>query len=586
MYRKGVSPVVAALFLTLTLITIAGSAYLMFNAIISSKSSNILNIVDATYGKITVKNIGTSDISSVTATVDGQPVKVSIVNSPIKAGTTGTIILQGLPPVRKLHTLKLIAGGVAKVFTWDYPIIGLYDNDADGIAKETLNHGWGNFSSTQLYNWLTGSGFAVKKLSSDEWSGDSLSLNPSLENPWTLISNPDIYHRIEAPNNWTIEYNFGTSDIMYAINETLIVYDGGTAIRMKFKRVAITPDSNWLAIQNCYQGISRFKVDRTLYLEGGDFQNIISQSTGRFTDQSFWFYDSNGAVISRVYGSNNINYDLGNGWYYVSTLLPPASIPVNAVYACFMQYFVWLGGGLDREAVFDKIKTVPWTSMPTTQDRIDRATKQIPKMTDFDAFIIPTGEVYPARGKSYNYTGGNIWNITREYLTKGGKLLVIGAWPFYYPIRWNTTWTTDCRPDSSGGWISDADLAPCGSAASNQIRLDFSVVAGLSLIRTADGAAYFPNSPGYSISPIDLRPLQKFTCSSNDYKQFWVTDIGPAPGISMISYYNCPPYTGKILKVMGNGTGATILDNIVVDHVTKLGGQSFIESAVLTLLQY
>lgn len=99
-------------------------------------------------------------------------------------------------------------------------------------------------------------------------------------------------------------------------------------------------------------------------------------------------------------------------------------------------------------------------------------------------------------------------------------------------------------------------------------------MTGNSIIKTSDGQIYFPASAS-TASSRDYRPLKPAgtSCPQNQFLRFWNTDTGEW-GISMVKY-GCSPYNGKLLKVSGGGP----------DHVTDLGGKTFLVEAILTLLK-
>jgi len=212
---------------------------------------------------------------------------------------------------------------------------------------------------------------------------DVIASNPSLEDPWSLVDNTDANHRIERPDKWDVGYDYDTSSKMLTLQENSIVKDGSSAIRM-----SITTDSSFMGDIQINDCDYLFSIDENKYLEGGNFQYYIKGDEPTYGDQTFIFYDSNGDYLSRRWAfSTELDVDAGNGWQIKSFVWQPSSgdpnqpteegdipyIPKGAKYACFMQYFSWQTPNADNDAIFDKFFVYQWDSMPTDDQRINRA---------------------------------------------------------------------------------------------------------------------------------------------------------------------------------------------------------------------
>jgi hypothetical protein len=211
---------------------------------------------------------------------------------------------------------------------------------------------------------------------------DVIASNPSLEDPWSLINNQDANHRIESPNRWTVSYSYDTSSTMLSLEENSIVKDNTSSNRMK-----IVTGGTFVGSININDCNFRFPINENMFLEGGNFQYAILGPSS-FGDQTFHFYDASNNYLCRRWAySTELDVNVGGGWRIQSFVWQPSSldpnlptqggdipyIPQGAAYACFQQYYSWHTINANWETIFDKFFVYQWTSMPTNEQRINRA---------------------------------------------------------------------------------------------------------------------------------------------------------------------------------------------------------------------
>jgi hypothetical protein len=568
---KGISAVVAVILVLIITIGLGASAWMLISGIITGRVTAAFSIVTANYGDITIRNDGTAPISSLSATVDEQPVTVLFPDGPIEPGEIGVITLQGLPPTKQKHTLRLCSPGMCSQWTWEYPIIAVYDADGDGFY---LN-GWGRFSSNQIVNWLNESGFAVYKISSDDLA--------SLVGYWKLDEGSDITTRDSSGN-----FNEGTL-INFDFNENSDwTIDCKSGSCLKFDGV-----NDYVEIPHSSSfDLNQLTIElwiKTPTSMGQTWRNVFSKSVGG-RDYGLWMHSS--SPYEKVDGLHQSSTVFGaslvylpepyepNSWHHVVVTIDTSGLHKYYSDGEFVDQYqgtpgtanrnspVWIGRSDNYwNGIIDEVRLYNRALSEQEIKERYKLKKLEWELSNFDIFIISTGEGYPARGKSYGTNGGNIWKLIKWYMKHGGKMLVIGAWPFYYPGRWD-----------GSTWVDDCNLVPtneCRSGGGRALELYFGDVDGNSIIKTADGEMYFPNSAD-SASDRDRRPLRGWPGEfnpENELIRLWNTDTGNY-AISMVKYKD-GIYSGAILKVSGGGP----------DHVTALGGKTFIVEAVLTLLK-
>jgi hypothetical protein len=368
-----------------------------------------------------------------TATVDGKPVVVLFPDGPIQPGSIGTVTLQGLPATKKRHELRLSSSTMTNTWWWEYPIIAVYDADGENFYFAA----WGRFSSNQIVSWLNESGFAVAKISSDE-----------IATPFTKVS---------------------SSKTILVIRE----YCGGNQFRQRLESLGynVIVDTTVSSVED----VNKYNPDIVACLTGycgcdatGLMNQLYDLGYRIFTNGN----DNGNSLrpISSAIGTNiasgTISIDKqhpinkgvpnipnsGSDWRTGITNIHP-----NAI--CLYKYFT---NGFCEAVYLEESGKGKWYEhhpYPIPSDDLLR--QAIEWLLDngigkYDIFIISTGEGYPSRGRSYGSGGGNIWNNIKSYLSNNGKMLVIGAYPFYYPTRWD-----------GSNWVLDCNLAPCYSAAGN-----------------------------------------------------------------------------------------------------------------------
>jgi len=256
---------------------------------------------------------------------------------------------------------------------------------------------------------------------------DVIANNPSLEEPWYLVNDQDVNHRIERPEDWTVSYNYDTSSKMLALNETSIVKYGNSSIRMELTTGAVF--NGYLSI---HDSSDRFPIDENMYLEGGNFQYPI-KGPSSYGDQSLYFYNSTGHFMCRRWaGATNLEVDMGDGWRMRSHVWQPSSLDPNPPSACdgddpaanipyipqgstqayFQQYYSWHTANVDRETVFDKFFIYQWSIMPTNEQRINRAS---------------SGWIDGKYGNALNFDGINDYVDVGTLNVVGGGLTIL-AW--------------------------------------------------------------------------------------------------------------------------------------------------------------
>lgn len=330
MGNKGISTIIASVIMVVIATSLGGVFWLYVTGFFTSTTAQSFSIVDTFNDTITIRNDGSAPISSFSITTNGNPVAYQITSQ-------------------------------------DTSLVGFWKLD-EGSGTVAYDSSVKKSNNGLLQNF---------------YPLDSLASNPSLEDPWYLVIDQDATHRIERPDNWNITYSFGNSTKMLAVEQTSIVRDGSSAINLSFSYTGtFFPGS--ISINDCNG--SRFQIDETKYLEGGNFQKAIKGPSTN-GDQSFQFYDASNNFLSRRWASpTNLDVDAGNGWRMKSYIWQPSYlnaspptqggyipyIPAGAKYACFVQYFVYQGGTVDWEKIFDKFFIQQWSYMPTNQQRISR----------------------------------------------------------------------------------------------------------------------------------------------------------------------------------------------------------------------
>ncbi len=164
---KAITPVIALVMLMLITVSIVGIAYTWFSGLFSSQTSSLFKILIVNRGEAIVTNLGTSILSSFTASVDGQTV-TAYTASPIAPQGSGKVILRGLPSTNGKHELKLIGGSNVQTYSWEYPTIAIVREVGLGEG------GWGAPTGDAAKTFLTNLGFAA-----DFASADQVNSNPN-----------------------------------------------------------------------------------------------------------------------------------------------------------------------------------------------------------------------------------------------------------------------------------------------------------------------------------------------------------------------------------------------------------------------
>ncbi|MBI4177768.1 MAG: hypothetical protein HY516_05415 [Candidatus Aenigmarchaeota archaeon] len=123
---KAVTPVIALVMLLLITTSLVGTAAVWFTSTQNSQVSQTFQIINARYGQVTITNLGTSPIASLTATVDGSQVTASI-PSPIQPNHAGNVYLETLPATAGDHDLKLLSSSMAADRKTNYPVVKILD---------------------------------------------------------------------------------------------------------------------------------------------------------------------------------------------------------------------------------------------------------------------------------------------------------------------------------------------------------------------------------------------------------------------------------------------------------------------------
>ena len=212
----------------------------------------------------------------------------------------------------------------------------------------------------------------------------------------------------------------------------------------------------------------------------------------------------------------------------------------------------------------------------------------------YDLFIFSHGgENYPAAGKSYGYnTSQDNFAQIRRYLEGGGRLLVIGAYPFFYPRFWNSSrgaWEGPvCCDFANQPAYCDQGGGPwrCGGEAMGDLELTCKDPSGddqVVLNTTDPYSVYFVESNESSPTATywDRRAIYKSGSwnSQNEYHVIYKAynstegaDKGPQV---VLVIYKEPRYNGaRLIKTIGQNP----------DLVTTLGGEKFVKEMVETLL--
>ena len=522
---KGISAVIATVLMLVITISVASLAWMHVSGFLGGRIEQTFSIIHAYHGKVVVRNDGTAPISSMSGIVDGKSVEVLFPDGPIESGSSGTIILQGLPATKQKHHLRLCSQTMCNVWYWEYPIIALYDADGENFYA----YAWGRFSSNQIYEWLISEGFAVAKISSNNLAGYHWGFEKGMSG-WTTQNSPD-----EATIVKDIKRS-GESSLKVRVDSPKawsgVITENNFLIRVK-------PNTRYLGEVYVYVPppvslTGKWEFHRHVYDENG---------CGDGTCHHYDFIEGDIQFDDTIEKGRWIRK-----WFIIKTWGDAQT---------FRAFFVTHGIGGTGTVYWDDFQLIELDedNNPVEPKRIE--------LRDADVWIISTGEGYPARGKSYENRGENIWENIKEYLRNNGRMLVIGAYPFYYPCRWD-----------GSSWVKDCALAPCYSAAARELQLHFWDVDGTSIVKTEEGKKYFPNSAN-SAPERDRRPLKGWPGEFNPENQlfrFWNTDTGNY-AISMVRYRD-GVYNGKLLKVSGGGP----------DHVTALGGKTFLVEAILTLL--
>ncbi|MEM5797610.1 MAG: LamG-like jellyroll fold domain-containing protein [Candidatus Aenigmatarchaeota archaeon] len=85
---KGISTVIASVLMLMIVIALGGTTYLFISNTFTSKTATAFEVINEVNGTVTIRNIGTETISKITATLDGDPVKIAVIpkTNPITNG--------------------------------------------------------------------------------------------------------------------------------------------------------------------------------------------------------------------------------------------------------------------------------------------------------------------------------------------------------------------------------------------------------------------------------------------------------------------------------------------------------------------
>ncbi|MBU5537037.1 MAG: fibrinogen-like YCDxxxxGGGW domain-containing protein [Candidatus Aenigmatarchaeota archaeon] len=106
MENKGISTVIGVILMLMITIALAGTAYLYISGTFTSRLATPFSVIGSTGSKVTIRNDGTSEITKITATLDGQSVNLKM--QPIQPGQVAEIIPL-IPSMLSVgtHTLRL-----------------------------------------------------------------------------------------------------------------------------------------------------------------------------------------------------------------------------------------------------------------------------------------------------------------------------------------------------------------------------------------------------------------------------------------------------------------------------------------------
>lgn len=522
--KKAISIIVGTVLMLVIVITLVGTAYLFISGVFTSKTATVFSIIDSNNGRVTIRNDGTETIYSMTATVEGKPVTVVFPDGPIEPGTLGDVGLQGLPIKKQKQNFRLCSSSMCTSgFLEKYPIIAIYDADGENF----YSYSWGRFSSNQIYNWLKEEGFAVAKISSNNLAGYHWGFEKGMTG-WTTQNSPDettTVNSIKRSGDAALKVRVDTSKSWSGV-----ITEGSYLIKVK-------PNTRYLVEVYVY-------VPSSVTLTGKwEFHRHVYDAAGCGDGTCHHYNFIDGDMVF----DNSIKKDRWvRKWVIIETWSDAQT---------FRAFFVTHGSGGSGTVYWDDFQLIELdnNNNPVEPERVE--------LKDVDVLVISTGEGYPARGKSYENRGENIWDNIKSYLSSNGKMLVIGAYPFYYPNRWD-----------GSNWILDCSLAPCYSSAMNELQLFSTNNGNNDLQATSIGQSWYSITSCSSCSDHRaIRQAGNWEDTNTFVTLFEVTTNGNSD-IALVKYSGT--YNGKLLKVSGGGP----------DQITALGGKKFIVESIQVLL--
>lgn len=79
MKSRGISTVIATILMLMITLALSGAAYLYISGALTSKTASAFEIIDEINGNVTIRNSGTETITSMKATLNGDPVSIAVV---------------------------------------------------------------------------------------------------------------------------------------------------------------------------------------------------------------------------------------------------------------------------------------------------------------------------------------------------------------------------------------------------------------------------------------------------------------------------------------------------------------------------
>lgn len=151
--RKGLSAVVATIIMLSITIALTGAAYMYISGFFAGKTENAFQVINSWDASVTIRNVGTTEISNLRGDLDNNP--VDLLMTPISPG--GTAEIKPIASLSKgMHTLRICSSSMCNVaylnVLEDVNITGNVTEKGNYLLDKEITWGDGTTEHVQIDN--------------------------------------------------------------------------------------------------------------------------------------------------------------------------------------------------------------------------------------------------------------------------------------------------------------------------------------------------------------------------------------------------------------------------------------------------